>query len=134
MSYFPALPATYSATAAICASLSWPLNAGIAPPPTVTWWATTSFDGFSWSRFGPTLPLEPAAFRVWQPPHPAETKTCLPSGFGAPCGAPLEVEPPDWSPVAPPDGCGWPAAVTPHPGFAEHFAMYTETSSASSPS
>src|SRR6059058_874218 len=116
MSYFPALLDTYSATAAICASLSWPLNAGIAPPPTVTWWATTSFDGFSWSRFGPTFPLEPAAFSVWQPPHPAEAKTCLPSGFGAPCGAAVVVV----AGVA--DGWGCPAAVTPQFGFPAHSA------------
>jgi hypothetical protein len=55
----------------------------MVPPPTSTWCATVLFDGFSWSRFGPTLPLEPAAFSVWHPPQPAEAKTALPSGFDA---------------------------------------------------
>src|SRR3954454_22452764 len=85
--YLPAFFATKSATAWICASLSWPLKAGIAPPPTATWCATASFDGFSWSRFGPTLPVEPAAFSVWQPPQPADAKTAVPSGFAAGVGA-----------------------------------------------
>src|SRR3954451_8816466 len=51
----------------------------MGPPPWMTWFATVSWLGFRSSRFGPTLPLEPAAFSVWQPPHPAEAKTCLPA-------------------------------------------------------
>ena len=81
--YLPALLETNAATASICACVSWPLNAGIAPPPFSTWCATVACDGFSWSRFGPTFPVDPAAFSVWQPPQPAEAKTALPSGFAA---------------------------------------------------
>ena len=57
---------TNLATALISAAESWPLNAGIAPPPTSTWCSTVASDGFSWSRFGPTLPVAPASFSVWQ--------------------------------------------------------------------
>jgi hypothetical protein len=70
------------------------LNAGIAPPPTSTWWATVAFAGFSWSRFGPMLPLVPASFSVWQPPQPAEAKTCLPPTFGGLAGDVLAEPPP----------------------------------------
>ena len=35
------------------------------PPPFVTCFTTTSFDGFRSSRFGPTLPLALAAASVW---------------------------------------------------------------------
>src|SRR5690348_3304240 len=35
-------------------------------PPFVTWWTTMAIAGLSWSRFGPTVPVEPAAARVWQ--------------------------------------------------------------------
>ena len=48
------------------------LNAGIGPPPFSTWVRIAASAGFSWSRFGPTLPVAPASFRVWQPEHPAE--------------------------------------------------------------
>ena len=48
-------------------------------------------EGFSWSRFGPTLPLEPASLSVWQPPQPAVAKTFLPSGARQP------PPPPSWS-------------------------------------
>ncbi len=75
---------TKAATSWICFSLSDPLNAGIGPPPTSTWCTTIAVSGFSWSRFGPTVPVEPAAFNVWQPPQPAEAKTSLPAA-GSPC-------------------------------------------------
>ena len=75
---------TKAATSWICFSLSDPLNAGIGPPPTSTWWTTIAVSGFSWSRFGPTVPVAPAAFSVWQPPQPAEAKTSLPAA-GSPC-------------------------------------------------
>ena len=45
--YLPALAATYFATALICASVSVPLKAGIAPPPWMTWFCATGNDGFS---------------------------------------------------------------------------------------
>ena len=50
---------TYFATALICAVDSFPLNAGIAPPPNVTWCAATAVDGLSWSRLGPIVPVDP---------------------------------------------------------------------------
>src|ERR1044072_9342825 len=58
-------------------------------PPFVTWRTTLASAGFSWSRFGPTWPCEPAAFSVWQVVQPALRKTALPAtgspvGFGAP--------------------------------------------------
>ena len=62
--YFPATELTYFATALICTGESVPLNGGIAPPPTSTWCSTTGCAGFSWSRFGPTVPVVPASFRV----------------------------------------------------------------------
>ena len=35
--------------------------------------------GFSWSRFGPIVPVEPASFSVWQLVQPALRKTALPA-------------------------------------------------------
>src|SRR5205823_357002 len=67
--YLPAFDETNCATAVICASLSLPLKAGIGPPPTSTWCWTIACDGFSWSRFGPIVPVAPAAFSVWQLEH-----------------------------------------------------------------
>jgi hypothetical protein len=32
----------------------------------------SAFDGFASSRFGPTVPLAPAAASVWQPLQPAD--------------------------------------------------------------
>jgi hypothetical protein len=40
-------------------------NAGIPPPPLVTWTATVLASGLRESRFGPAVPLAPAAARVW---------------------------------------------------------------------
>ena len=40
-------------------------------PPFVTWRTTRGCEGFSWSRFGPTVPVAPAAFSVWQLAHSA---------------------------------------------------------------
>ena len=46
--------------------VSVPLNAGMTPPPTSTWCFTIASAGFSWSRFGPIVPVACAAFSVWQ--------------------------------------------------------------------
>ena len=70
---------TYVATSRISCSDSSPPKAGIAPPPFVTCSTTSSNDGASSSRFGPTEPVEPAASKVWQPPpQPADAKTSSP--------------------------------------------------------
>jgi hypothetical protein len=45
----------------------------------VTRSSASSFEGRASSRFGPTVPLEPAAASVWQPLQPAEAKIALPS-------------------------------------------------------
>src|SRR5579884_3759066 len=76
--YLPADEETNLATAVICAALRLPLNAGITPPPTVTWCWTIACEGFSWSRFGPIVPCVPAAASVWQLEHSA-WKIVLPS-------------------------------------------------------
>src|SRR5205807_2380374 len=55
------------------------LNAGITAPPFSTWRWTIANDGFSWSRFGPTVPVEPAFLSVWQLTQPAEVNTALPA-------------------------------------------------------
>jgi hypothetical protein len=54
------------------------LNEGITPLPFVTRSTTSDFGGFASSRFGPTVPVAPASFSVWQLVHPAVVKTCLP--------------------------------------------------------
>ena len=84
-----------AATSRICFALRASLNDGIGPPPTCTWCTTRANGGFNWSRFGPTVPDDPAAFSVWQPPHPALAKTALPAA-----GSP-------W----PPEGAGAAAVV-----------------------
>ena len=60
-------------------SESWPLNGGIAPAPFVTRCVASARSGFASSRFGPTLPVEPASFSVWQPVQPALRKIFFPS-------------------------------------------------------
>ena len=72
-------PETKAATSWICCSVSSSSNDGIAPPPSVTCLTTWSYEGDASSRFGPTLPDEPAAENVWQPPQPADAKTSLPA-------------------------------------------------------
>jgi hypothetical protein len=62
--YLPAEVATNFATASICAGVSVPLNAGMTLPPFSTWRFTLASDGFSWSRFGPIVPVACAAFSV----------------------------------------------------------------------
>ena len=52
-------PTRHVATSRISCSDSSPANAGIAPPPFVTCSTTSSNDGASSSRFGPTEPVEP---------------------------------------------------------------------------
>src|SRR5476649_439211 len=85
--------ATKAATSWICFALSAALNDGIGPPPTSTWCATRAASGFNWSRLGPTLPLEPAAFSVGPPPQPARANTCFPAvgSPAAPAGAVVVV-------------------------------------------
>src|SRR5262249_40764567 len=70
---------TYAATSAICFGLSWPEKDGIGGLPFVTRSTTRSSGGFFWSRFGPTVPVAPASFSVWQLAQPAVMKTCLPA-------------------------------------------------------
>jgi len=67
------------------------LNAGIGPPPFVTWRTTVSNEGERSSRFGPTLPLEPAFENVWQLPHPALVNTFSPLA-ASPAVAPVVVD------------------------------------------
>ena len=62
----PATVETYLATDWIWVLDSVLPKAGIPPPPLVTWWTTSASDGLSWSRFGPTVPVDPAAASVWQ--------------------------------------------------------------------
>src|ERR1043166_9517220 len=45
--------------------------------------ATVDSSGLSSSRFGPTWPLAPATFSVWQPAQPAAAKTLAPGSFFA---------------------------------------------------
>ena len=82
--YLPATEETNSATAWIWLGLSWPLNEGITPFPFVTRSTTSAFGGFASSRFGPTVPLAPASFSVWQLLQPAVSKTCLPCAARSP--------------------------------------------------
>ena len=70
---------TYAATSAICCAVSCDPKGGIAPMPFVTRVTTNLLSGFASSRFGPTLPFDPAAASVWQPPQPALTNTALPA-------------------------------------------------------
>src|SRR6185503_11761507 len=81
--YCPATVETYSATAAICCGVSWPLNDGITLLPFVTRSTTRDFGGLASSRFGPTVPVEPASFRVWQLVQPTVANTCLPCATSA---------------------------------------------------
>src|SRR5204863_2019467 len=83
--YLPACDETYLATAAICASVSTPLNAGMIAPPCSTCVLTRASGGFSWSRFGPTVPVVPADARVWHPPHFALTIASPPVPVTAAC-------------------------------------------------
>ena len=65
----PATVDTYLATDWIWVLDRLDPNAGIPPPPLVTWCTTSASDGLSWSRFGPTVPVDPAAASVWQEAH-----------------------------------------------------------------
>src|SRR5205085_9401987 len=47
------------------------LKDGIAPFPFVTRSTTSESGGFASSRFGPTVPVAPASFNVWQLAQPA---------------------------------------------------------------
>src|SRR3954451_15241907 len=94
--YFPATLATYAETSSICLALSEFLNAGIGPPPFSTWCLTRAKAGFKSSRLGPTLPVAPASFSVWQPEQPALVKTGWPAAAspeaGGGAGVVLDVE------------------------------------------
>src|SRR3954453_12472616 len=70
--------ATNAATAEIWASESLPPNAGIPPRPLRTISSMSAGLRLMLSRFGPTCPLVPAAFSVWQEPQ-LPVKTALPS-------------------------------------------------------
>jgi hypothetical protein len=59
------------------------LKDGIPLPPFRTCRATVDSSGLSSSRFGPTWPLAPATFSVWQPAQPADAKTLAPGSFFA---------------------------------------------------
>ena len=73
---------TYAATSWICVSDRRAPKAGIAPPPFVTCETTLSYVGFTASRSGPDLPVDPASESVWQAPHPPSpgTPPCLRPG------------------------------------------------------
>src|SRR5207248_6177586 len=62
--FLPAFAATYFATAVICASVSFPLKAGMIAPPLITCFFTRANAGLSRSRLGPTVPWAPAAVSV----------------------------------------------------------------------
>src|SRR3954451_21601749 len=89
------------------------------PPPFATCFSAACSDGFSWSRFGPTFPVEPASFSVWQLPQPAEGKIALPSGPPAP------PPPPPWAVVVvvPPPPCAVVLVPPPPPAALERDAM-----------
>src|SRR4051794_22953732 len=92
-------------------------------PPCRTCFSARASDGLRSSRFGPTCPVVPASFSVWQLPQLA-AKIALP--FGA---ALVDVPPPELEVV----GAAGFDAVTPHCGTAAHLAMYAATSFASWP-
>src|SRR3954466_13632437 len=97
----------------------------MGPPPCSTCLIAPASSIFDWSRFGPTVPFAPAAFRVWQPEQPAEVKIVLPSVLFAP--------PPDDSlPPAPePAGAGHPsffASASVRPATQETYVATASTS------
>ena len=59
-----------------------PPNAGMPRPPRVPDARRGRRSGFSASRLGPAVPVEPAAERAWQPPQPASAKTAAPVSDG----------------------------------------------------
>ena len=63
----------------ICSSLSESAKDGIGPIPFVTRSTTSSASGCASSRFGPIVPLAPAASSVWQLPHPLAAKISAPA-------------------------------------------------------
>src|SRR6476660_6611136 len=69
---------TNSATWLISTSVSFLEKDGIPTPPFLTCRSTRCASGRSWSRSGPTVPFDFAAWSVWQPPHPALSKTFAP--------------------------------------------------------
>src|SRR4051794_19311185 len=100
----------------ICAALNWLLNDGIAPPPApfVTKSTTRLYSGFASSRFGPTLPFQPASARVWQAEHGRlDTPSACAAGSPPPPPPPVVVPPPVVSP--PPVVWPPPVVVSPPP-------------------
>ena len=69
---------TNSATWLIWTSFSFFEKDGIPTPPFLTCRSTRCASGRSWSRSGPTVPFDFAAWSVWQPPQPALSKTLAP--------------------------------------------------------
>src|SRR5947209_7116936 len=66
-------------------------------------------------RFGPTVPVAPAAARVWQLPQPADpVNTALPAAALVCEAEPLELEPLEPEPDEP--DAAAPAAAAPAPG------------------
>src|SRR6185503_12940874 len=67
--YLPATEETYAATSARCWSVRLVAKNGMPPWPFVTRSYARSKLGIASARFGPTVPVEPASERVWQPVH-----------------------------------------------------------------
>ncbi len=62
--FFPAWEATNLATAMICAVVRTFWKGGMIAPPWITCFCIRANGGFSRSRFGPTVPVAPAAASV----------------------------------------------------------------------
>ena len=77
---------------AISSSLSVPPKACIPPPPFVICVTAAATSTLESSRFGPTVPVEPASASVWQLPQPLEAKISLPAA-GSPSTAPVSPPP-----------------------------------------
>ena len=71
---------TNSATSSICCGVSLSTYACIVPLPFVIAVRIFACVAVDLSRFGPIVPVEPAAFSVWHAPQAVETKTSLPAG------------------------------------------------------
>jgi hypothetical protein len=60
------------------------LNDGIPPFPFRTLSTTSESGGIASSRFGPTVPVEPASLSVWHAVQPAVVNTFFPAA-ASPC-------------------------------------------------
>src|SRR3954447_5399770 len=63
----------------------------MTPIPFVTRVTTSAYGGFASSRFGPTWPVVPASFSVWQEPQGWLMKTTLPAAASPRPPPPLVV-------------------------------------------